>query len=275
VFHAAVIGLVVSLFAPVEFQVYEKVTDVIIASPSRIRIPSSFLPLTQREDVASEDVFKADPNRAPASAARGTAEGESEFSPRRTAIRGRLSQEKIATPPPELASKFRLDSTQSAKSGFTLNINPAETKAAEEEREISLDELNLLGYLQSDPAQTRPIRGDPSRTIRAGISGDQTAAGDVIEYDITPWAESAIARVQRNWAIPPRQGNEEKKAVEISVSIAKSGELLSFEIRNSSGIPALDLAALRAINLSTPFPQLPDDFPLDRLDADLLFQYYE
>ena len=57
--------------------------------------------------------------------------------------------------------------------------------------------------------------------------------------------------------------------------VAKSGELLSFEIRNSSGLRHLDMAALNAIKLSIPLPALPYDFPLERLVADLLFQYYE
>jgi TonB family protein len=141
---------------------------------------------------------------------------------------------------------------------------------------MTIDELNLLSYLQSDPAQAQPLRGDPSRTIRAGISPrSQSVAGNVVEYNITPWADSAVARIQRNWLIPPSQGKEEKKAVEISVVVAKSGELLSSEIRNSSGIQRLDMAALNAIKMSSPLPALPDDFPLDCLEADLLFQYYE
>jgi TonB family protein len=273
-FHAAVISLVISLFSPVEFQVYEKVADVIIASPGRIWIPSTTQLASQREGVSNEVVARADQSRSAATETRSTIEGESEIPSRRTIRRGRMPQDKIATPPPELTAKFRLDAPQSEKPVFTLNINPAEGE--ETEREMTMDELDLLGYLRSDPAQTRPLRGDPSRTIRAGISSrGQPGVGNVIEYDITPWADGAVARIQRNWIIPPSQGKEEKKAVEISVVVAKSGELLSFEIRNSSGTPHLDMAALNAINLSAPLPALPGDFPLDRLEAHLVFQYYE
>jgi TonB family protein len=175
-----------------------------------------------------------------------------------------------------MIEKFRLDSAQSEKSGFTLNFNPAGGEAPEMEREMTMDELDLLGYLQPDPARAQPLRGEPSGTARAGISPrDQAKPGEIVEYDIAPWAENAVTLIQRNWAIPNIQEKEKRKAVEISVVVARSGEVLSFEIRNSSGIPMLDLAALNAINLSSPLPALPDDFPLDRLEADLLFQYYE
>jgi len=252
----------------VEFKVYEKVADVIIASPGKIRMPPRDRAIAQEEDISASGGLPTE--------ARSIAEEESDTALGRTIRRGRLSQDKIASLPPELVSKFRLDSPQSEKPGFTLNINPAETEAPETEREMTMDELDLLSYLQSDPSQTQPLRGNPSRKIRAGVSSrGQPAAENVVEYDITPWAESAVALIQRNWIIPSTQGKEDKKSVEISVVVAKSGELMSFEIRNSSGMPLLDMAALNAIKESTPLPSLPDDFPLAQLEADLLFQYYE
>ncbi len=260
-----------------EFKIYEKVADVIIASPDSIRIPPMDRTTGQRKDIPSPgNLPSAEQSPGGTREARSITEGESEIAPRRTIRRGRLPQDKIASLPPELASKFRLDSPQNEKSGFTLNITPAETEASDTEREMTMDELDLLSYLQSDPFQTQPLRGDPSRKIRASVfSRGQPAAGNVVEYNITPWAESAVARIQRNWTIPPIQGEKDKKSVEVSVVVAKSGELLSLEIRNSSGKPNLDMAALNAIRLSAPLPALPDDFPPDRLEADLLFQYYE
>lgn len=276
-FHAAAISLVISLFSPVEFQVYEKVADVIIAAPGKIRIPP-IDGVTSREEGLSppENLVTSEQNLGRASREGITTAREAEIPPRRTIRRGRLPQDKTASLPPEMVSKFRLDSPQREQSGFTLNINPAEREAPETEREMTMDELDLLGYLQPDPAQTQPLRGDPSRTVRAGISSlGKSKAGNVVEYDITPWAENAVTHIQRNWIIPPNRGKEEKKAVEISLVVARSGELLSVEIRNSSGIPWLDTAALNAVNLSAPLPALPYDFPLARLEADLLFQYYE
>jgi len=63
--------------------------------------------------------------------------------------------------------------------------------------------------------------------------------------------------------------------VEIAVVIARSGKIFSLGIRNSSSKPYLDSAALHAVKMSVPFPALPDDFPLERMEAAFLFQYYE
>ena len=259
-----------------EFQVFEKVTDVIIVPPGRIKLPAIDRALALGEDISIPGSLPSEQSPGAESDAENTVQDKSEIADRRIIRRGKMPQDKIASLPPELTSKFRLDAPQSEKSGFTLNINPAETEAPETEREMTMDELDLLSYLRSDTSQTQPLRGNPSRKIRAGVSSrGHSAAGNVVEYDITPWAESAVARIQRNWTIPPAKEEENKKAVEISVVVAKSGKLLSFEIRNSSGLRYLDMAALNAIKLSTPLPALPDDFPLDRLEADLLFQYYE
>jgi len=274
--HASVIGLVIFLFSPVEFRVYEKVTDVIIASPGEIRIPTTNRLPSHREDASLENISGADQSPGGASDAGSTAEAASDVGLERSIRRGRLPTDKIASLPPELTSEFRLDSPRSEKTGFTLNVTPVESEEPDTQREMTADELDLLSYLRPNPSQTQPLRGNPSRTIRAGVSSrGQPAAKNVVEYDITPWAENAIARIQRNWTIPPARGREDKKAVEISIVVAKSGELLSFEIRNSSGLSHLDMAALKAIELSAPLPALPIDFPLDRLEADLLFQYYE
>ena len=91
--HATVISLVLSLFSPVEFQVYEKVADVIIASPDRIRIPPVDRTLGWREDISVPGNLPSD-EQSPegASEARRIAEGESEITAGRTIRRGRLPQ---------------------------------------------------------------------------------------------------------------------------------------------------------------------------------------
>jgi TonB family protein len=258
----------------VKFHVYEKVTEVFIAPKRRILIPPIDRAAGLEDNISSpEAVPGPGKDLGEMRAAKGAAADVSEIAAEMATRRARLPR---ASLPPELTSTFRLDSPRSDKSGFTLNIVPAESEASETKREMTGDELDLLSYLRPDTAHTQPLRGTPSRTIRAGVSSrGQPATPNTVEYDITPWAERAVARIQRNWIIPPTQGKGDKKAVEIAIVVAKSGELLSFAIRNSSGLAPLDKAALDAVKMSLPFPSLPDDFPLDRLEADLLFQYYE
>jgi len=272
-FHALVIGLVISLFSPVEFQVFEKVTEVIIAPKKKILVPPIDSAAALEGNISSPEVVPGtEQSPGEMRTAVGSAAGESEMAAERTVRRARLPR---ASLPPELTSSFRLDSSRSEESGFTLNIMPAESDEPETQREMTMDELDLLSYLKPDPSRARPLRGIPSRTIQTGGSLRGQATGKPVEYDITPWAERAVARIQRNWIIPLLQDKDNTKAVEIAIVVTKSGELISYEVRNSSGLPPLDTAALNAITLSAPLPALPDDFPLDRLEADLLFQYYE
>jgi protein TonB len=98
---------------------------------------------------------------------------------------------------------------------------------------------------------------------------------NINQIDISPWARDVVEKIQKNWAIPASQDEGRKSVVEITVTIGKNGDLLNVGIRNSSAHPTLDQAALNAVRMSAPFPELPDDFPNDNLEAHFLFRYNE
>ena len=73
-----------------------------------------------------------------------------------------------------------------------------------------------------------------------------------------------------NWE--PPKGNESKRVV-LLFKIAKSGRMLSCRVLKSSGLPAADQAALRAVELTAPFRPLPAEFKGQSIDIQFTFDY--
>lgn len=168
---------------------------------------------------------------------------------------------------PDLPPDYKLDLSlkPEKKENIFIKINKSKVKK----------DLNLSKYLYSDfskirLAKTSPYFGrySPGNTPQGG-----RASFDIRDYDIAPWAEKVVNKIQKNWIVPPTQKTSAKCLVVIFVIIEKSGELSSVEIVNSSKVQLLDQAALKALNLSSPFPPLPDDFPNKNLEAYFEFLY--
>jgi len=94
---------------------------------------------------------------------------------------------------------------------------------------------------------------DSAVTMRGPISVNAKGVGAIEEY--RAYLEHAI---QQRWQIPP-EANLLNKSVSLTVefAIARDGRLVSLRLYNSTGLRALDRAALRAIELAAPFRPLP------------------
>lgn len=186
------------------------------------------------------------------------------------------STDKAPSPPPDFTQGFELAPSLEKSQGFSLNISPSKDSAPKKEDYLTEEEMDLLRYLSSETSALRPLGTSPStETYGARISSPGTTAFNINQIDISPWAREVVEKIQKNWAIPAAQDDDGKKLVEITVSIGKNGDLLNVGIRNSSAQPTLDQAALNAVRMSAPFPELPDNFPSDRVEAHFLFQYNE
>ena len=186
------------------------------------------------------------------------------------------SIDRAPSPPPEITEGFKLAPSTEESSGFSLNIAPPKDLAPEPKDYLREEELDLLKYLSSETSTQRPLGASPStETYGARISTPGKAAFNINQIDISPWARDVVEKIQKNWTIPTAQEDDGKNAVEITVSIGKNGDLLEIHIRNSSAHPTLDQAALNAVRMSAPFPELPDDFPNDSVEAHFLFRYNE
>lgn len=108
------------------------------------------------------------------------------------------------------------------------------------------------------------------------FSADTTATKNInetiIENDIDfgPYMKELQRNIKANW-YPPK-GKESNRVV-LLFTIAKDGRLLTSKIYISSGVAAIDTAALNAAKLTAPFKPLPEQFKENSIDVQFTFDY--
>ncbi|MFC2171967.1 TonB family protein [Acidobacteriota bacterium] len=98
---------------------------------------------------------------------------------------------------------------------------------------------------------------------------------DTTEFDFGPYARRIIEIVRKNWyAIMPwsaRWGAKGK--VRLHFYIHRDGTITDLEIVSSADSIPLDRAAMGSVNLSNPFPQLPEKFQEDKVGVTFAYYY--
>lgn len=110
----------------------------------------------------------------------------------------------------------------------------------------------------------------------AGGQGADSGAGayfDTQGFDLGPWGDEVVARVKRNWSIPPAADLGMKGVVGVAFNVGHDGHLEDIHVVSSSGIPSFDQAAINALRISDPFIPLPTGFPRPKLPAIFRFFY--
>jgi len=108
--------------------------------------------------------------------------------------------------------------------------------------------------------------GDGSGTV-----GQSQAFFNIQEYDLKPWAKRVLLSIQKNWVIPTATEKNIDQPVEIIIVIEKNGKISSIKVKQSSNSNTFDQAAVNALRLSSPLPNLPRDFPNKNLEARFMF----
>ncbi len=123
---------------------------------------------------------------------------------------------------------------------------------------------------------SRPSRNRSSSASsgsgRGGIGLGGIPGGSMFDQDFeyAYYQRQMIARIQANWQQIPVRG---EARVVVRFTIHRDGSISAADIEESSGQNLLDRAALRAVILGEPFPQLPDSYPRDQVGVHLLFTY--
>ena len=114
-----------------------------------------------------------------------------------------------------------------------------------------------------------------SGTAYAGAGSGQRATVLIPEqiYDLSPWAQQVVERIQSNWDLPVVYDLPPQTQVKVSVTIARNGEVSLFQVVGSTNSEALDRAAVEALKRSFPLPVLPADFPAESFEAFFIFDY--
>ena len=174
-----------------------------------------------------------------------------------------------------IPSKSKIDLTK-AKGNLEDSYLPRDKYQVRSD--IDFSKYLYPGIGVSGSAASAAAGGGGGRPGRPGKRGAQAFIGgaappNVRKYDFSPWANAVMNRIQKNWSIAAPGDFAWKGEVGINVVIGKNGNLTLIEIIASSKIDALDQAAVRALELSLPFPALPADFPDSSLEVYFIFQY--
>ena len=288
IFHFLLVLIFFNIASPVKvIQFREDVTDLIIVPPEALFLPEGyqdfpgagleedpFLRRSPRErDFSSEDqepvVDVAELIEIPPLLEREDALGPEEEQ-NLPLLLGRLRSSR------EMSSDFSFKIPDKPD----LDLSEKTKKESDVTRAYDYRErknVDFSKYLRSDISKILPSGGRPSSGRTGSRRGGRQARASfkVQGYDINPWAENVVNRIQSNWSIPLNRMALTSDMVGISVIVERNGELSSVEIIDSSEDQSLDQAALDAIKKSSPFPNLPADFPYKNLEALFVFQYYD
>ncbi len=112
--------------------------------------------------------------------------------------------------------------------------------------------------------ETRKIKQDFVKE-GAGVSIDQP------DFDDSFFLSLIVTKVANNWRDPV--GGSKRYVTVIYFKLLASGQIRDAEIEQRSGNSLFDRSCLRAVLLSNPLPELPDDFEGDFLGVHFRFEH--
>jgi protein TonB len=109
---------------------------------------------------------------------------------------------------------------------------------------------------------------------RGGIEGEAIPL-DTPEPKFQDYFNQVRERIKSKWIYPYEASSRGIEGeLQIEFGIAKSGELQFIEKRHSSGVELLDDYAMRAVQLASPFPPVPDSISKGGLPINGIFRYH-
>jgi TonB family protein len=133
----------------------------------------------------------------------------------------------------------------------------------------------------SAPPQPQPAAGmfrrgggGGLRGGRGGIEGEPIPL-DTPEPKFQDYFNQVRERIKSKWIYPYEASSRGIEGeLQIEFGIAKSGELQFIARRRSSGVELLDDYAMRAVQLASPFPPVPDAISKGGLPINGIFRYH-
>lgn len=128
-------------------------------------------------------------------------------------------------------------------------------------------------YNLSRHVATGGLPGGPEDLAHQASSGNSKGFFNIKNFDIKPWAQRVVSRVNHQWSIPLAIKVGATGIVGVQTVFKKNGDIASVAVTQASGLETLDQAALAAVKNSAPFPSLPGDFPNETLEVYFVFEY--
>ena len=162
-------------------------------------------------------------------------------------------QKKISPKVPAAAPRGKLQTTKSAMPDLGAS------KAAQKKIEQQPDASTETDKPEAPSVPAAPVGTAANKEGVAVSAGQQNQLPGLSSY--LPLVREKIAR---NWNPPP--GVREAKS-KVMFRILRSGRVGEVKLQESSGNFYFDQAANRSILSSSPFPQLPDEYPREYLEV--------
>lgn len=125
---------------------------------------------------------------------------------------------------------------------------------------------------ESGPAMELPGAGEPGAAGggAAGMSfGTSVSSFDAADFNFSYYSVQLLTMIGSNWFKPTDQ---DVPSPVVHFMIRRDGKITDAVIQQSSGLPFVDRAALRAVLASSPLPPLPADYHSDTLGVKLVFK---
>jgi TonB family protein len=121
-------------------------------------------------------------------------------------------------------------------------------------------------YSSSSPALSNPMYGGPNGSGQVGI-GPNSPLGNRLGW----YAELVRQRISQNWRTTGLEARSQPAPAIISFQILRDGTVRNPQVMQSSGNPAIDNSALRAVYDSNPLPALPPQVSESSISAQFTF----
>lgn len=122
----------------------------------------------------------------------------------------------------------------------------------------------------AEPVEPPPeVQGSERGSVSGLAVGASIAGLDNPDFTYGYYVDQMLSMIQRNWVRPLVGSGVEAT---ISYRIARDGRITEVKVSRSSGINSFDLAALRAVQSSSPLPPLPRAFRDSWLGVHLIFR---
>ena len=152
---------------------------------------------------------------------------------------------------------FELNSLESAKS-------IAEEILAENKDNKQAQSLKRAAEYKMGLSKEEAKEKEPAQTTQ------QPEPAPLNSKIVAEYIKEIELSIKTNWT-PPVGSNLKKASVKFTVN--RDGELISNVLFSSSGMPDFDKSALDAIEMSKPFPPLPDELNRESLDIVFTFDF--
>jgi TonB family protein len=178
----------------------------------------------------------------------------------------RLGIERPRPAPPQPPPEPKPAEPEPAPKSESAPVLPS-PKAKKEPPKPAPPRVGAPAKAETPPAASPEQQGVAGGALSGLALGAPVARLDNPDFTYGYYVDQMLALISRNWARPPVGGGIEAW---IHYNIQRDGAITGIEIVRSSGINSFDLAALRAVQSSSPLPPLPRAYRESSLGVNLI-----